>query len=102
MNLSFTAHGDIMEIGLNGRLDAASSPEVLDALNARINAGHLKILLDFSRMDYISSSGLRVLLIAAKALIANAAGFAVWVIVVQLFVGTTNTYAPGIFIFAPR
>ncbi len=38
----------------------------------------------------------------AKVLIANAAGFAVWVIVVQLFVGTTNTYAPGIFIFAPR
>ena len=39
---------------------------------------------------------------AGKALIANAAGFAVWVIVVQLFVGATNTYAPGIFIFAPR
>ena len=39
---------------------------------------------------------------AGKALIATAAGFAVWVIVVQLFVGTTNTYAPGIFIFAPR
>ncbi len=38
---------------------------------------------------------------AGKALIANAAGFAVWVIVVQLFVGTTNTYAPGVFIFAP-
>ena len=39
---------------------------------------------------------------AGKALIANAAGFAVWVIILQLFVGTTNTYAPGIFIFAPR
>lgn len=39
---------------------------------------------------------------AGKALIANAAGFAVWVIVVQLFVGTMNTYAPGVFIFAPR
>ena len=38
----------------------------------------------------------------AKTLIANAAGFAVWVIVVQLFVGATNTYAPGVFIFAPR
>jgi len=39
---------------------------------------------------------------AGKALIATAAGFAVWVIVVQLFAGSTNTYAPGIFIFAPR
>ncbi len=38
----------------------------------------------------------------AKALIATAAGFAVWVIVVQLFAGSTNTYAPGVFIFAPR
>ncbi len=38
----------------------------------------------------------------AKVLIANAAGFAVFAIVLQLFVGTTNTYAPGVFIFAPR
>jgi hypothetical protein len=38
----------------------------------------------------------------AKVLIANAAGFAVFAIVVQLFAGDTNTYAPGVFIFAPR
>jgi hypothetical protein len=37
-----------------------------------------------------------------RALVANAAGFAVWAIILQLFVTASNTYAPGIFIFAPR
>lgn len=71
MNLSTTFHEDIVEIILNGRLDAASSPAVQDALNEQIDAGHTKIVLDFSKMDYISSSGLRVLLMAVKALKAK-------------------------------
>jgi hypothetical protein len=39
---------------------------------------------------------------AGQVLVANGAGFAVWAIVLELFVTTSNTYAPGIFIFAPR
>ena len=71
MNLSFTPHENILEIGLNGRLDAATSPAALDALNKQINAGQLKIVLDFSKLDYISSSGLRVLLMTLKTLNAK-------------------------------
>jgi hypothetical protein len=37
-----------------------------------------------------------------RALVANAAGFAIWALVLELLVTTSNTYAPGIFIFAPR
>lgn len=71
MNLSTTVHGKIIEIVLNGRMDATSSPGVLDAINEQIAAGHSNILLDFSNMDYISSSGLRVLLMAVKTLNAK-------------------------------
>jgi hypothetical protein len=39
---------------------------------------------------------------AGRALISAAAGFAVWALVLELLVTTNNTYAPGIFIFAPR
>jgi hypothetical protein len=38
---------------------------------------------------------------AGKALAANAAGFAVWVIVLNLLVTRDNILAPGVFIFAP-
>jgi len=37
----------------------------------------------------------------AKVLVANAAGFAVWAIVLNLLVTAQNAYAPGVFIFAP-
>jgi hypothetical protein len=36
-----------------------------------------------------------------RALAANAAGFAVWAIVLELFVTSSSPYAPGIFVFAP-
>jgi ABC-type cobalamin transport system permease subunit len=39
---------------------------------------------------------------AGKALAAVGAGFAVWALVMELLVSGSNTYAPGIFIFAPR
>jgi len=42
---------------------------------------------------------------AGRVLAANGAGFAVWAIVLQLFVSGSNfwdAYAPGIFVFAPR
>ena len=38
---------------------------------------------------------------AGKALAANAVGFAVWVIVLNLLVTSDNILAPGVFIFAP-
>lgn len=39
---------------------------------------------------------------AGRVLVATAAGFAIWALVLELLVTTSNTYAPGIFIFAPR
>jgi hypothetical protein len=38
---------------------------------------------------------------AGRALVATAAGFAVWALVLELLVSSSNVYAPGIFIFAP-
>jgi hypothetical protein len=39
---------------------------------------------------------------AGKSLAAVGAGFAIWALVLELLVSGSNTYAPGIFIFAPR
>ncbi len=55
---------NILEI--SGRLDASSSPELEKCLLSLLDQGEAKFLLDLTQMDYVSSSGLRVLLMTAK------------------------------------
>ncbi|WP_127582956.1 STAS domain-containing protein [Paenibacillus koleovorans] len=53
-------------ISLNGRLDGTTFNQVETALLEQIAHGELKLVLDCSQLSYISSAGLRVLLVAAK------------------------------------
>ncbi len=57
-------------IALEGRLDTMTSPELETQLKKTLE-GAETLTLDFSRLDYISSAGLRVLLSAHKALSAK-------------------------------
>lgn len=56
---------------LTGRLDASTSAEFEDKILDVIINGNTDILIDFSDLEFISSSGLRVLLIAAKKIKAE-------------------------------
>jgi len=52
---------------LEGRLDTVTAPELEKALNDAL--GDLsELTLDFEKLDYLSSAGLRVLLSAQKAM----------------------------------
>lgn len=51
-----------------GRLDSNNSGAAEKQLTERISAGSRQVIFDFDRLDYISSAGLRVVLIAAKQL----------------------------------
>ncbi|MEN2980122.1 STAS domain-containing protein [Tistrella bauzanensis] len=66
MQIERQSTGTVVILGPKGRLDGTSCPafeaEVLDALDA--SSGRLAV--DLAGLDYISSAGLRVLLIAAK------------------------------------
>lgn len=53
---------------VDGRLDASNAPLLEKRLRERIGGGKTKILLDFAKVDYLSSAGMRVLLWATKAL----------------------------------
>ncbi len=55
-------------LSINGRIDTSTAPELEQAINKEIKPGNREILLDFSRVSYISSGGLRVLLATAKKL----------------------------------
>jgi anti-sigma B factor antagonist len=58
--------GTVLSVG--GRIDTAAAPELEQAINREIGEGNRKILIDLSRVPYISSGGLRVLLATAKKL----------------------------------
>jgi len=53
-------------VTVEGRMDAVSAPEFEKFLNALIDDGSLKVIVDFQGLDYISSAGLRSVLITAK------------------------------------
>jgi stage II sporulation protein AA (anti-sigma F factor antagonist) len=57
---------DIQVVRPQGRLDSASSPAFEKDLIGNIDGGSRLMVLDLSGLQYISSAGLRVLLLAAK------------------------------------
>ncbi len=56
----------IVTLSVSGRLDAVSSVDAEKEFNEVLDAGHDMLLIDLSGLDYISSAGLRVLLVVAK------------------------------------
>ncbi len=58
----------VLVLTLRGRLDAAWCPALEQALSESIRAGEHHIHLDFSGVDYISSAGLRVLVMTHRQL----------------------------------
>ena len=55
-------------VSITGRIDTSGSSEVSDALKTVIESGMKKIIINFSHVEYISSSGLRVFISALKQL----------------------------------
>jgi anti-anti-sigma factor len=51
---------------LRGRLDTVSSDDLSSKIEGLMERGERHLVLDFSEVNYISSSGLRVILMAAK------------------------------------
>jgi anti-sigma B factor antagonist len=58
--------GNIAVVSLNGRLDTMHFPMVDQELSSLIAGNRKEIVLDCRELEYISSSGLRVLLKALK------------------------------------
>ena len=71
MTITKKQNGTALEIALEGRLDTMTAPE-LEAELDRSLGGADSLTMDFSKLEYISSAGLRVLLSAYK--IMNAKG----------------------------
>ena len=58
--------GEVAIVSVAGRLDGAGAPEIAAHCNTLITGGATRLLLDMEGVDYISSAGLRSLLVLAK------------------------------------
>ena len=65
MQINATRNNSVLTLALEGRLDALTSPELENALKDSLSGIDL-LTLDFSKVDYVSSAGLRALLSAHK------------------------------------
>jgi len=54
-----------LTVALEGRLDTTTAPQLETELKAALN-GVTELVMDFEKLEYISSAGLRVLLSAQK------------------------------------
>lgn len=68
MDIAETNHGLVFVVAPVGRIDSTTSEALEQALNKAIDVGERRLVVDFDAVSYISSAGLRVLLIVAKRL----------------------------------
>ena len=61
---------------LSGRVDAQSAPGVNEEIAKILDQGKNKMLINFKGLEYISSAGLRILIIIAKKMRASEGGLA--------------------------
>ena len=67
MTINKTANGKELVIALEGRLDTTTAPQLDEELKTALN-GIEDLKFDFSKLEYISTAGLRVLLSAQKVM----------------------------------
>lgn len=66
MKISVSPSGSFFKVSIHGKLDANSASEAEGGLFDAIAKGDGSMLLDLSSLDYVSSAGLRVMLVVAK------------------------------------
>ena len=67
MIITKTQHNGSLTIALDGRMDITTAPD-LEREIKNLDGGVTELIMDFEKLDYISSAGLRVLLSAQKAM----------------------------------
>jgi anti-sigma B factor antagonist/stage II sporulation protein AA (anti-sigma F factor antagonist) len=71
LNIVVEEDGGKCILRLDGRIDALTSATLERELSHLFETGHRKLLLDFVKVEYLSSAGMRVFLSASKKMKAN-------------------------------
>lgn len=68
MQISTRDSDGVTVVDMEGNLDTSTSGETGDELVRLVKDGNNKILLNLEKLEYLSSAGLRAILVAAKLL----------------------------------
>jgi stage II sporulation protein AA (anti-sigma F factor antagonist) len=72
MSLSSEKIGEVLVVSLGGQINSANAAGIESTLLAFVEQGERRCVLNLNQLDYISSAGLRVVLMLAKRLKQNA------------------------------
>ncbi|TVM19979.1 anti-sigma factor antagonist [Oceanidesulfovibrio indonesiensis] len=68
MSVSNSQEGGVVVITVKGRLDSSETQGLEEQVLAALERGESKLLFDFHELEYINSSGLRILVMAYQRL----------------------------------
>lgn len=71
MDIKESMNGSTHVVEINGRLDTVTAPEFQEKIMEKIGDGNISLLIHCSGLSYVSSSGLRVFLMALKKIKAG-------------------------------
>lgn len=74
MQISLQKQQDHQVISLSGRLDASTAPLLQDRFQEVLTPESCRFIVEMSEVDYVSSGGLRVLLVMTKMVRALGGG----------------------------
>jgi len=66
VDINETTSGNVVVISMAGRFDAYAAADAERKLDSLISGNQVNLVIDLARLDYVSSSGLRVLLTSLK------------------------------------
>jgi len=75
MKIETKSTGDIKVVNIIGIMDTSTSPQAEENIKDILDKGCTKMVINLAETEYMSSSGLRVLLSTAKKLWANKGQF---------------------------
>lgn len=71
MEIDEATHGAVLVLRPQGRLDSSGAPGFEQRVRERLAEGQRRLVIDLGALDYVSSAGLRILLVAARSLKAE-------------------------------
>ncbi len=76
MEVRVERRGQTLLAAAEGRIDSGTAREFENSMKAAIDAGDRAVILNMSQLSYISSAGLRAILVVAKGLWQRDCAFA--------------------------
>lgn len=68
MNINKTLDGTTLRLALEGRLDTTTAPQLEAEFKQSVTDAITLLELDFAKLEYLSSAGLRLILAAQKTM----------------------------------